>query len=403
MAGTANEEYRDAALRHQIYLRRYTAGLINRVAAILEQADAELVLKLRARLVKLEGKPIDFTGERWKALLAEVREARAAAMQAYKDLLRSELVPLGRQEGEQELKLLEAAAPIEVSFTTVAADQLRAILSARPFHGKLLNDWFKELEQMDQRRLAAALQLGMVQGEPIDDIVRRIVGTKKAQFADGILAISRRDATAITRTAVNHVSNVARGYVWDANADIITCRIWSSVLDGRTSPICRARDGHGAPVGGNDLPAGVPPLVPINARPPAHINCRSTMIAYMDGVGLLGNRPTVADTRTRAKREVDFRRIAKEQGKSIKDVRADWAARVIGRVPAATTYQDFLGRQSAKFQDEVLGRTRGKLFRQGGLKLDQFVDRQGNELTLAQLADARPEAFINAGLDPGDF
>lgn len=403
MAGTSNEEYRDAALRHQIGLRRYTAGLMKRIAALLETADAELVLMLRQRLARFEGKPIDFTGERWKALLADIRAARAASLKDYRDLTRGELGALTSMEADRELAILTASIPIEINLAVVAADQLRAILSARPFQGRLLNDWYKELEAGDQRRLVSAIQMGMVQGEPVDDIVRRVVGTRANRYADGILAITRRDATAVVRTAVNHISNTARGYVWDANEDIISARVWSSTLDGRTSPVCRARDGHGAAVGNNPLPAGIPPLVPKDARPPAHMNCRSTMIAYIDGVGLVGRRPTVTDTRTRNKREVDFRRIARQTGRPIQEVRADWARRAVGGVPASTTYQDFLGRQSATFQDEVLGRTRGRLFRQGGLTLDQFVDRSGSELTLAQLAATRPEAFVRAGLDPDAF
>jgi hypothetical protein len=112
----------------------------------------------------------------------------------------------------------------------------------------------------------------------------------------------------------------------------------------------------------------------------------------------VGNRPTVVDTRTRAKREVDFRKIARQQGKPIQEVRAAWGRDVVGRVPATTSYQDFLMRQKPAFQDEVLGKRKGQLFRKGGLKLDQFVDRAGNELTLAELAAANPGAFARAGL-----
>lgn len=400
---TFNEEYRDAALRHQIDLRRYTAGLNKRIARLLEEADRDLTEKLRARLARFAGRDLDFTGERWKALLADIRGARAAALQEYKDLVRDELGQLAVLEGNAEVELLQSSVAIEVSFMTVSAEQLRAIVSSRPFQGKLLSDWFKTLEQADQQRLIQAIQLGMTIGEPVDDIVRRVVGTRKNNYADGVLSMSRRDAQAIVRTAVNHVSNTARGYVWDANSDVITARIWTSTLDGRTSPVCRARDGHGAPVGDNKLPEGIPALVPKDARPPAHINCRSVMVAYIDGAGLLGNRPTVTDTRTREKREIDFRRMAKEQGKSIQEVRRAWAAENVGRVPAATSYQEFLKRQPASFQDEVLGKTKAKLFREGGLTLDQFVDRAGNELTLAQLAERKPDAFRKAGLDPEKF
>lgn len=400
---TANEELRDASLRHQIALRRYSSGLIKRIAELLERADADLTLKLRQRLAAFEGKPADFTSERWKALLKDIREARAAAMLQYRDMSRQELLALAPVEAAKELAIITASIPIDLAMAQVPADQLRAIVSSRPFQGKLLRDWFSDLERADQTRLQQAIQLGMAQGEPTDDIVRRVIGTRANKYADGILAISRRDATTIVRTAVNHVSNTARGYVWDANADIIQCRIWSATLDGRTSAICRSRDGHGATVGDNPLPPGILPLVPKEARPPAHMNCRSTMVAYIDGVGLVGSRPFVRDTRTRDKREVDFRKLAKQKGMTVAQVRRAWAEANIGRVPAATTYQDFLSRQPASFQDEVLGKTKGRLFRSGGLSVDQFVDRAGNELTLAQLAASRPEAFIKAGLDPGQF
>lgn len=400
---TANDELRDATLRHQIALRRYTAGLLKRISALLEVADADLALKLRQRLAKFEGKPVDFTSERWKDLITEVRAARAAAMTEYKDLSRSELAALGGIEAQKELAILAAVIPIEYAWATVPADQLRAILTSRPFQGRLLRDWFSELERIDQSRVQAAIQLGMVQGESTDDIVRRVIGTKATGYTDGALATTRRDANTIVRTAINHVSNVARGYVHEANEDVIECRIWSSTLDGRTSPMCRARDGRGATVGGNPLPPGILPLIPKDARPPGHLNCRSVMVAFIDGVGLIGNRPFVRDVRTRDAREVDFRKIARQTGTPIKDVRRAWSEANIGRVPAATTYQEFLARQPATFQDSVLGRTRGILFRKGGLKLDQFVDRSGNEISLAQLADTKPEAFIKAGLDPVEF
>lgn len=397
---TSNDDYFDATLRHQIGLRRYSAGLTKRVADLLARADADLTEKLKTRLARFEGRDIDWTGDRWTVLLKDIREARAVALAEVRKVAREELTALGPMEAAREVGQLEAAIPIEISFATVAADQLRAITSSRPFHGRLLRDWFKELEQRDAARLIQAIQIGMTEGEPIPDIVRRVVGTKANRYADGILSITRRDATTIVRTAVNHVSNTAREYVWEANQELIAARIWRSTLDGRTSAVCRARDGLAAPVGDNPLPAGFQLLKPTTLRPPAHMNCRSVMVAFLDGDALVGNRPFVTDTRTREKREVDFRAIAKETGKDIKDVRRDWVTKNVGRTPQSTSYQDFLARQSAEFQDDVLGKTKGKLFRTGKITVQEYVDRNGNELTLSQLAATKPEVFRAAGLDP---
>lgn len=398
-----NDDYFDAALRHQIDLRRYSAGLTKKLAKLLEDADRDLVAMLRDRLARFEGKPIDFTSERWMTLLEDIRAARTVVLKEYNALAQRDLIALGQIEADHEVEAFRDSITFDVNFATVAADQLKAIIKDKPFEGHLLKAWFKGLQQADADRLVRAVQLGMTNGETIDQLVRRVVGTRAAKYADGILATTRRNAQAIVRTAVNHVSNTAREYVWDANSDIITCLVVVATLDGRTTAVCRARDGHGTPIGANDLPPGMQPLIPPGVRPPFHMGCRTCMVAYLSGVGLLGNRPTVSDTRTRREREIDFRKMARESGKPIQEVRKDWADANVGTTPSKTTYQEFMARQTNAFQEEVLGKTKAKLFRDGGLPLDQFVDREGNELTLSQLAARKPGAFKAAGLDPAKF
>lgn len=400
MSDSANDIYRDAALRNAVSLRRYSLGLARRVANLMAEVDADLSDLLTARLRRFEGegRTLDWTGERWKKILLEIGDTRTALIKSVQTLVLDELRELSKVEATNELDTLQSSIPVEISFTEVPADQLRAVVSAKPFQGRLLKDWFAGLEELDRGRLVRSIQLGIVEGQTTPDIVRRLTGTKANAYKDGILSISRREAVAVVRTAINHVSNLAREYVWDANADIILAKVWVSTLDGRTTPVCRARDGHASPMNGRALPPELTPLKPPNARPPAHIGCRSTMAVVISPEGLLGNRPFVVDTRTPDQRRVDFRQEAKAQGKTEKAVREAWGQANIGRVPATTTYQDFLQRQTAKFQDEVLGPTRGKLFRTGQIKLDEYVDRAGNELTLAQLAARRPEVFKAAGV-----
>lgn len=400
---TANQLYFDAALRRQVHLRRYSSHEMRRILDLFEKADQELVGMLRNRLPQFEGGTPDWTGRRWMALLQEIRKNRAAVMAEYKSTSRDNLVQVGKIEANAEQNILDNAIPIEVSFVSVALDQIHAIVKSQPFQGRVLRDWFRKLERGDQERLQQALMLGMSQGETTDQIVQRVAGTKANNFADGILSINRRDATTIIRTATNHVANAARNALWQNNDNFLTCRIWNSVLDGRTTNICIARDHHGSPIGNNPLPDGIPALSPPDARPPAHMNCRSIMVTYIDGTGLIGRRPTVTDTRTRRKREIDFRKMAKDRGVPIQQVRKEWAQTHVGGVPADTTYPEWLKRQPAAFQDDVLGPTRGALFRRGGMKVTQFVDHSGKTITLHQLAKTDPSAFMKAGLDPANF
>lgn len=391
---TINEAYFDAAVRHQVGIRRFTAGQVRRVLELLEKADEDLSRKLEVRLAKLAGRPLDRTGARFMMLIRDIRAARAAAMLKLRQLTRGELMELSKIEADFESRMIQAAVPFELAMNSVSAETLRSIVIAKPFQGKLLGEWYKNLEAQDQLRLTQALRLGLAQGEDVPSMMRRIRGTRANDFTDGILSLTRNQAAAVVRTAVSHVSNGAREALWQANSDIIEALRWTSTLDGRTTMICISRDGDLAPIGGKDLPEGSSKLEPEGARPPAHVSCRSVMVAVLEGVGLVGTRPAV----TKGTGKVDFRKLARQEGIGVREARARWAKEHVGSVPAKVTYPEWLKRQPAAFQDEVLGKSKGALFRRGGLTVDQFVDRRGNELTLDQLRRMEPDAFEKAGL-----
>ena len=69
-----------------------------------------------------------------------------------------------------------------------------------------------------------------------------------------------------------------------------------------------------------------------------------------------------------------------------------------GQVAETETYQTWLSKKSPAFQDDVLGKSRGKLFR-AGMTLDRFVDTSGKEYTLKQLKEKYSAIFDQAGVD----
>lgn len=167
-----------------------------------------------------------------------------------------------------------------------------------------------------------------------------------------------RSGDALVRTAVQHVSSVARQAVAEANADIVAGVRMVATLDSRTSSVCRSLDGRVFPVDSG-------------ARPPFHINCRTSFVLVLKA--------------EHAGREA--------QGKR---------ALAGGAVSDGLSYYEWLGKQPAAFQDEVQGRTRGVLFRSGGLSAKQFaalqLDRRFRPRTLDELRELIPEAFRQAGL-----
>jgi hypothetical protein len=57
----------------------------------------------------------------------------------------------------------------------------------------------------------------------------------------------------------------------------------------------------------------------------------------------------------------------------------------IGPVARTTTFSDFLARQPAAWQDEVLGKGRADLYRAGKITLRDTVSGRGAPLSLKQL------------------
>ena len=131
------------------------------------------------------------------------------------------------------------------------------------------------------------------------------------------------------------------------------------------------------------------------------------MTAVLDALALadsMGTRPFVRDVRTRRFREKDFRAEAKakvgparwkkmtvaQRNRAIKSGRRIWTKQHVGTVPALTGYDTWLRKQPTAFQNEVLGIRKARAFRKG-LKLDKFIDRKGNELTLVQLKEKFPK------------
>jgi len=400
MAKTANEEILDAVIRHQIYLLRYSGSVRNRIANILNRTEEELARRIRDKLRNSEGLTTAREWQRLQSLLAALDAIRMEGWDEAKKYLLDEMQELAYREPIVLQGLYQTPLPVYVNTVLPPVEFLKAVALSRPFEGRLLKDWADTMAREDIRRIHSAVQAGMVAGEDHATIARRVVGTAALKGSDGVTEMTRSQVQSVVRTAVQHVANGARDAFFDANKDLITEEQFVATLDSRTTPQCRALDGKKFEVGKGP-------------RPPLHFNCRSLRVAAIDGT-LLGDRPAKPTTERLLAQE-----YARENGLSGVKGRADlprgtkgdfdkWKRgrirELVGPVPATSTYQTWLKKQSNAFQEEVLGTTKAKLFRNGGLTLDKFVDlRSGREFTLDELARKHADAFRAAGLDPSDF
>jgi len=388
-----NDLIYSAALGHQVGLGRYSAKVSEDLIAILDESEREIKDLLEKRLANLSAKTLagrDFTTDRYQNLIGIIRELRAEAMASAYAQLGSDLRDLVGYEVGFTAAVIGAGVPVIVDFVTPTAAFLSSLVTERPFEGATLKAWAAAMTQQDLERITRAIQNGMVQGEGIEDIVRRVVGTNVFNGADGATQATRTQIASIVRTAVNAYSNSARQAMFDQNADIVDIEIFVATLDARTTILCASLDGK-------KFKRGEGPI------PPLHFRCRSTRVAVMLDK-LIGDRPFKAGYE-----KLYLRLFADEQGLSkvprnrdalprgMKGLYDDFARgkarEFTGTLPAHTDFESWIKRQSPDFVENYFGKARADLFLSGKLNLKQFIDDGGRKLTLKQLA-----AMDKAGL-----
>lgn len=369
MAATVNERLLDESVHHAVDLGEYGNGVVRRMLALLNRVDADLFAQLQIKLGTMD--PESFTVDRLDSLLISVRELNRSAYEQIGRELTDELRVLSVTEAAYHQELFRSVLPVQLQVAAVSAEQVYAAALSRPFQGRLLREWASSIEADRMARIRDTLRIGYVENKTVAQMVREIRGTRASGYSDGLIEIDRRHAEAIVRTAIGHTAATVRDSFYEANADLIKAVVWRSTLDGRTSNPCRLRDGKQYTQGthrpiGHELPWGAGPGK-------FHWGCRSTSSPVLKSWKQLG-------------------------GAGMPEFTPTQRASMDGAVPADLSYSDWIKRQSAARQDEILGPTRGALMRQGGLNLDSFSNDRGRYLTLDQLRERNKAAFVRAGI-----
>lgn len=367
----ANDWLADEAVARSIDLTRYSNWLAHRLLSILNRADASLSQQLQISLDGVDQS--NWSVERLEQLLGSVRILNAQVYAQLIGELSNEMRGVAETEVRFQATTLTEPLPAQVAarFNAVSIEQVQAAALARPFQGRLLQEWGKSLEVGRMTRIRDTVRMGFVEGKTIQQIVKEVRGTKAQKYQDGIIEIDRRHAEAVVRTAVSHTAGYARDQVLAANQDLVKGVVWRSTLDGRTSQMCRIRDGLKYTL---ETHKPIGHKIPWLAGPGRlHWNCRSTSSPVLKSWEELG-------------------------GEAVADWTPSQRASMDGAVPADMTYAEWFKKQSAARQDEILGPTRGKLYRTGDLELGDFSNNKGQLLTLDQLRQREPKAFRDAGV-----
>lgn len=365
---SVNARLRDAEVDHAVDLEQYKTGVVRRLIGLLNRTDADLFAQITAAIDGLSAEAL----ERLESLLGSVRMLNLQAYQALGRDLTDELRRFTEHETGYQLGLFQATVPpqIAVSLQRVDPGQVYAAAYAQPFRGRLLREWSESIEADRMARIRDAIRIGVVENQTTQQIMTRLRGTRARGYADGLIEIDRRAAEAVVRTAVSHVAGFARDRFHAANGDLLKATAWASTLDARTTEPCRIRDGK--------------QYHPVTHAPIGH------KVPWLSGPGRLHWRCRSSS--------VPVTKSWRELGIDMDEMPAGDRASMDGAVPAEQLYGEWLRKQPAKRQDQIVGPTRGKLMREGKMPFDSLYTNRGEWLTLEQLKDRNAEAFRKAGV-----
>lgn len=243
---TTNEEIRDQAIAHQVYLLRYQAQIVRKVTEILKETEADI----KAQLAQIN---TESRTQELEAQLVGIKALIDASWAAATKELATELSALVEYEATHQDAVIQEAAPVRLSTVMPAPELLIAAVESKPFEGKLLSEWIDRLQEDSFIRIRDAVRMGVVEGQTYDQITKRVVGTKALQYSDGVLALNYRQAQALVATAVSHTTNEARQTFYVRNEDLIKGVQWISTLDARTcwskKSLVLMADGSHKPIG----------------------------------------------------------------------------------------------------------------------------------------------------------
>jgi hypothetical protein len=405
----------EEAMRHETYIQRLASGIAN------ERIDPAFVDINALVLRYLDSYSVDMSQRDFNALRKEITAAIEEKLTPMWDKITADLGEMADYEASYQSNTIAAIADIEAAAISAAAIEAKINRPLVLGQGAsttvgLWPEYVAGNKSGIYDLVDKQIRLGRVEGLTREQVVARLVGTKKAGYSDGMITDKgRRWAQTLVQTGASHYANAARDACADTFGNSIEGKVFSNVFDNRTTPIClhHGQQAHQGKVYKRDDPKA--------PRIPLHMRCRSLWIMKIKGVDPFGGtRSSVGGNRgTEAANEFQ------DRSAKLAKLRADRAAKRAegedtpetagkvrykgkkdagifdpGQIDADISPQKFFERQPDWWIKSNLGATRAKLFREGGLTIEKFTDKDGNFLTLKQMRelDEYSPYFKKAGL-----
>lgn len=381
-----NDALQDLTVVHAINLERLKAS---ETAIVMDILD-DLGLSVQKQLEKIDptGVGPTYRARRLARLEKTIKATTALHYKKIKSQSASSLAETAKVGAKATANGVNSSLGVSLGATLPPPVVLRELAGKTLVQGEQVKAYWDEQFAGTRGNFVRQMRMGVAGGEALPALVARVRGTKDNNFTDGIMTASKRKAEALVRTSVSAVNNAAAIATIEANGDLFNGVQWLATLDTRTSDICKARSGltwdeNYQPVG--HAIAWSPP--------PAHFNCRSTIIGVLKSWDELANKKLPAVGAETLQKELTKSMTARGLSplmieKSLYKTQQSMDGFVAGDL----NFEDWLKRKPEGFQKDILGEGKWNLWNAGKISFVDLVDQKSMPRSLAEI-----QALVDAG------
>jgi len=381
----ANDNIQDRINRRSINLERVSVTLRNDALRELRRLEKDLIAKLSNSGIDEGAGLTKRNRARLSVLLQQTQDSIKTSYGNISSKDRESLNEIADMEARAAAQIINNSIGAPILSVATNIETLESIVGNTLIEKASSREWWGRQAEDLRRRFKDTVSAGILQGQTNSEIIRLIRGTRAANFKNGIMDISRRNAETLVRSSIIAVSTQSRLDTYKANEDIISSVQWTSTLDSKTSIICQSRSGllytvDGNPIGHNKQFLG---------GPPAHFGCRSTLTPITKSWDELTGKRSV---KLKGQKSGDFESIfrARLRAKGLSQPEIDKTvskaqSSMDGAVPKMLNYEEWFRTKSKAFQKNTLGEGRFSLWQKGDLAFRELTDFRGRPLTLSEL------------------
>jgi hypothetical protein len=257
----------DATIKRQSDVVRLGESLGRKANATIKDTETELKGAIAVALLEIGREPTKANFDKLQALQKRLAKIRRKGFDEAQDEMLTQLNKIAEDQPVWLLALLGALGLSVARDAVPTAIMLDKIVLLQAYAGRTYAQWWRSARAADMERIMLSIRSGLTGALTDREIVERIFGSKTMA---GALTTTANEVGALTGTMTSGVAGGSLAAT-AARSGAFDRVLWVSVLDSRTSQICRGLSG---------MVWGIDEMHPV---PPQHARCRSTLSYILQG------------------------------------------------------------------------------------------------------------------------